>query len=598
MYALLCALVMSVRLRVGRGCGVAKALLCLVLPLALPLTAQAATANRLVLTPDRPQVNAWDAITLRADASYQLSVQDMLARLDEFEAPAVPEGSLGVRKAAMWLHIPLIAPEPLRMPWMVDVGYSSLQAEIYLVSGGQVVQQVSTSRPDESPLSSRTPAMAFELQPGQPYDLLIRVQATGPLILPITLGEMPYQLHQALREQMLQGVLNGVALCLLLYSLFHWVTQRERLFGFYALVVLGSAGFSLQVFGTGEQFLWTGNLWLHRYAGPLAGLVALAGSFLFLGHILAGNAPRSLYARAMRAGAAVTTLVCVALAVGVLSVPAAIAFMSLAGPLPSLISLPPAIRRVRQNDPIGATLLVAWIVYGIAAGVFVFLVAGWLPANFWTLHAFQFGATVDMLLFLRVLALRAQAVRIEAQEAIRERDIMHSLAHSDPLTGLYNRRGLQHALQAALTTASHRSLVAVYLMDLDGFKPVNDSYGHDVGDDLLVAVGHRLQANVRHDTDVVARLGGDEFVVMTGQLASAQQAQELGHKLLDAFRTPFSLGNLQVQVGLTIGYAIAPDDSNDALGLIKLADAAMYSGKQGGKFCLRRNTGDLALSSA
>ncbi len=196
----------------------------------------------------------------------------------------------------------------------------------------------------------------------------------------------------------------------------------------------------------------------------------------------------------MNTGAAITAAVCAALVFGWLSVAAAIAFMSLAGALPSLISLPIAIARVRQKDPIGATLLMAWIAYGVAAAVMVFLVLGWVPANFWTLHSFQFGATVDMLLFLRVLALRAQAERIEAQEALRERDIMHSLAHSDPLTGLSNRRGLQHALQAALAHCSPRNLVAVYLMDLDGFKPINDSYGHDVGDDLLVAVGHRLQA--------------------------------------------------------------------------------------------------------
>ena len=113
----------------------------------------------------------------------------------------------------------------------------------------------------------------------------------------------------------------------------------------------------------------------------------------------------------------------------------------------------------------------------------------------------------------------------------------------------------------------------------------------------MPGVTRRLQGHVRQ-SDVVARLGGDEFVVMAGHLGSSQQAQELGLKLLEAFRTPFSLGDLQVEVGLTIGYAIAPDDSNDALGLLKLADAAMYSGKQGGKFCLRRNTGDLALSSA
>jgi diguanylate cyclase (GGDEF)-like protein len=174
---------------------------------------------------------------------------------------------------------------------------------------------------------------------------------------------------------------------------------------------------------------------------------------------------------------------------------------------------------------------------------------------------------------------------------------MHSLAHTDPLTGLPNRRGLSIALASALPHSGPNSLLAVYVMDLDGFKPVNDRHGHDVGDELLIAVTRRLQGHVRQ-SDVVARLGGDEFVVMAGHLGSSQQAQELGLKLLEAFRTPFSLGDLQVEVGLTIGYAIAPDDSNDALGLLKLADAAMYSGKQGGKFCLRRNTGDLALSSA
>ena len=220
-----------------------------------------------------------------------------------------------------------------------------------------------------------------------------------------------------------------------------------------------------------------------------------------------------------------------------------------------------------------------------------------MPGNFWTLHSFQFGATLDMLLFMRVLGLRTRALRLEALDANRERDVMRSLAHTDPLTGLPNRRGLNISLASALSRCSAEKMLAVYVMDLDGFKPVNDQHGHDVGDELLVAVARRLQGHVRQ-SDLVARLGGDEFVVMAGQLQSMQQAQELGHKLLDAFRSPFSLNNVRVEIGLTIGYAIAPHDSTDAIGLLKLADAAMYSGKQGGKFCLRRNTGDLALSSS
>jgi len=592
MYPLLCALLMLAR-HWRAHCGVAVALLCLVVPMALPLGANA--ASPLVLTQDRPQVNAWEAITIKADPTYQLSVQDMLSQLPAFEAPAQRGGSLGVHKAAMWLHIPIIAPEAPRTPWVVNIGYSSLQADIYLIGDGKVLKQVSTRQPGQTQMSSRTPAMALDLQAGQAYDVLIRVQATGPLILPITVGEMPYQMHEALREQMLQGLLNGLALCLLMYSLIQWVTQREPLFGFYALVVFGSAGFSLQFFGIGDQFLWPGNLWMSRYAGLAAGLIALAGSFLFLGAALADN-PQSRYARAMRTGAAITAVVCAAVMLGWLSVPIAIAFMSLVGPLPSIISVPAAIARVRQKDPIGATLLAAWIAYGVAAALMVCLVQGWVPANFWTLHSFQLGATVDMLLFLRVMGLRANAMRLKAQEALHERDLMHSLAHSDPLTGLNNRRGLQQALHAALATCSQRSLVAVYLMDLDGFKPVNDSYGHDVGDELLVAVGQRLQASVRQQTDLVARLGGDEFIIMACHLETPQQAEDLGRALLRAFDQPFGLGNLRLKVGLTIGYALAPLDSDDPQGLIRLADAAMYAGKQGGKRSIRRNTGELALA--
>ena len=576
------------------GCGVASVVLCLLALTALPGQVQA--GEPLVLTHDRPEVDAWEAIALQADPTYQLSVEDMLNRLGEFKPPVRPGNSLGLHKAAMWLHIPIVAREAQRTSWVVKLGYSSLRADLYLAQGGKVLQQARARQSDPAQLAGRTPAMAFDLQPGQQYDLLVRVHATGPLILPITVSEMPIHLRHALGEQILQGLLNGLAFCLLAYSLIQWVTQRDRMFGFYALVVLGSAGFSLQFFGIGPQYLWPNNPWMDLHSGPAAGLMALTGSFLFLGHTLAGDNPNGRYARTMRVGAGITAAVCIALVLGWLSVPFAIAFMSLAGALPSLISLPAALARVRQKDPIGATLLVAWVAFGIAAGVMVCLVQGWVTANFWTLHSFQIGATLDMLLFLRVMGLRALATQVQAQQAMRERDLMQSLANTDPLTGLSNRRGLQHALHAALAHCSPQRLVAVYLIDLDGFKPINDAHGHDVGDDLLVAVGHRLQANVRHQTDLVARLGGDEFIIMARDLATPEQAEELGRSLLRAFEHPFTLSQLRIQVGLTIGYALAPLDSDDPQGLLRYADAAMYAGKQRGKHSVQRIPATAALA--
>ena len=136
----------------------------------------------------------------------------------------------------------------------------------------------------------------------------------------------------------------------------------------------------------------------------------------------------------------------------------------------------------------------------------------------------------------------------------------------------------------------------LHTLDLDGFKVINDTLGHDQGDALLRQVGERLSTCVR-EGDTVARLGGDEFIVMARELATPQQAQELGQSLLHAFEQPFRLSHLSIQVGLTIGYALAPLDSDDAQHLVRLADAAMYAGKENGKHCIRRNPGELALSS-
>ena len=556
----------------------------------------------LQLRPGGQTLDAWPAITLLADDTLTRSAQDMLERLEQFKAPANLNGSLGVRdKHAVWLRVPLELSSTPGSPWAINLGYSSLQeVDIYLTSEGRVLQQAMLGYlrpPDIATLSNRVPAMLLNMQPGQRYDVLIRVRTLGPMILPISVTELPHGLYLAQREQMLQGLLMGLAFCLLVYSLIQWASQRERLFAYYALVVLGSTGFSIQFFGIGAQFLWPGNVWMGSHAGIIAALMALAGSFLFLNHVLVGPFAQGLYPRVMRVGAAATALVGLAFVSDLLTPRGATIFISLVGLLPSLLSIPAALRRVREKDPIGTTLLVAWLAYGFAAAVMVCLVQGWVPANFWMMHSFQFGATIDMLLFMRVLGLRSKALHLAALDAHRERDAMHSLAHTDPLTGLPNRRGLYAELASSLQRCTPHHLVAVYLLDLDGFKPVNDQHGHDVGDELLVAVAQRLRGHLR-ESDVVARLGGDEFVVMTHLLNQPEQAHDLGMKLLDAFRSPFALGNRQVWVGLTIGYALAPHDGSDAMGLLRLADVAMYSGKQAGKFCLRRNTGDLALASA
>ena len=137
--------------------------------------------------------------------------------------------------------------------------------------------------------------------------------------------------------------------------------------------------------------------------------------------------------------------------------------------------------------------------------------------------------------------------------------------------------------------------MAVFLLDLDGFKLVNDRLGHDAGDALLVQVGQRLRAQVRQ-ADLVARLGGDEFVVMAPGIPGEAEALVLGRKLLNAFRQSFNVEGQDCRVGLTIGFALAPQDGLQADDLLKRADAAMYAGKQAGRHTVRRSGASVGLA--
>ena len=120
------------------------------------------------------------------------------------------------------------------------------------------------------------------------------------------------------------------------------------------------------------------------------------------------------------------------------------------------------------------------------------------------------------------------------------------------------------------------------LIDLDEFKPVNDRFGHDAGDELLIEVGRRLKAQLS-ELDLVARLGGDEFVVVVHKIPDDTTAQAIGGRLLSAMDRPFAVAGALARVGATVGYAVAPGDARDMSNLLRCADAAMYQGKSEGR---------------
>ena len=161
-------------------------------------------------------------------------------------------------------------------------------------------------------------------------------------------------------------------------------------------------------------------------------------------------------------------------------------------------------------------------------------------------------------------------------------------ARAGSRSAVYLLLGWVSCLVGALTIAALlRGWLAVYGLDLDGFKLINDRLEHDDGDALLVLVGQRLCAQL-HSSDVVARVGGDEFVILVAGLAGDADAQRLGSKRLSAVEQPLMVDRQICRVGLSIGLALAPHDGRDANDPLKQAGAAMCAGKQAGRHTLRR----------
>ena len=177
----------------------------------------------------------------------------------------------------------------------------------------------------------------------------------------------------------------------------------------------------------------------------------------------------------------------------------------------------------------------------------------------------------------RVLVFRDVSERKELERNLRQ------LAYTDALTGLPNRTLFHDRLKQGLAIASRRdSPLAVFFLDLDRFKVINDSLGHGVGDRVLISVARRLRGCLRNE-DTLARLGGDEFAILLSEVSGPSGSSSVADKLLRALAAPQLIDGHELTVGGSIGIALFPQNGSDVQSLLRSADAAMYSAKARGR---------------
>ena len=570
---------------------------------------------------------------LLRDPGARLGVEQLAARGADFRPSRRRNDlSLGYSHDAIWLQLKLRAPADHGGEWRIEFGYPPLDSvELFNVGADGVQRQVAgdTLALHLRSLAYPAPLFSVSLAPGEQRTLYFRVRSAGSLTLDASLWSVANFIEHSLRDAMLEALYFGVLLTLASYNLLLFLTVRERSFLYYVLFAGSFAASMLGFSGFGAQYLWPqGGEWSNRVlpfclALTNASAVLLTRSFL----------DTARYTRAWDRLLGIDIAAQLAVTLGTLLLPLALMLqaLSLSGVANLLLLLVCAIDCVRRRLPaaplysaiclllLGGAVLLALRNYGV------------LPSNALTANALQFGSMLALLLLsfglaarlnaLKRLKVAAQAMALAIQrhslQALQEQERMleqrvaertealaaanerlRELAMKDPLTGLANRTALrQHLEQAWQRALRRRELLALILLDLDGFKPVNDSYGHEAGDLLLGQVAARLQESAR-TTDLVARLGGDEFVLVCESIGSTQQAEAAAARILDILGEPFYLLGEEIHIGASIGISFGPGAGSAAL--LREADRAMYRAKAAGRnrICLGETPHDEAQEEA
>jgi signal transduction histidine kinase/DNA-binding response OmpR family regulator/HPt (histidine-containing phosphotransfer) domain-containing protein len=417
------------------------ALLVLFFLLAVAGTARAAAP--LMLDDAAGHVEAWPAATLLLDPAGHLAPDALAADTPDgayrFTPPHSAYATLGMEKGVVWVRVPVVAAPASDGVWVLKIDFGLLnRVDAFVARDGRIERRMRggsahADGADPAVLGGPVPAFTLHLQPGARYDVLLRVQANGPKILPISFEKPAVFYQSAVSERLVQGILTGLFLCLLLYSLAQWFNLREILFAKYSLLIGGLALYNIAWWGLGNAYLWGDNDWIVVHATGIISLMTACGGYLFVGESLTRPGVDRVFPRLMRTGAVLCVIAAAAFGFDLIRDEALVATVGSLGIMPMLLGLPGAAGRARRGDTVGTYFLIGWAVSFSSSLIQAQVIKGGMDATYWTLHSVQFGGTFDMLVFMRILGLRTKRIQeamLRAEAATRMKsEFLANMSH-------------------------------------------------------------------------------------------------------------------------------------------------------------------------
>lgn len=569
-----------------------------------------------------------EQVALLADPGAQLSVADL--HRPEVQArfqPAEGKASVGQSPHPWWIRVSLQRNSDAPSQWWLEVGSVTLKdLRIYLPdgNGGWIERQSGELVSFDEGRDHAYRRMLFrlpQLSDQQPSTFYLRSYDPAGNSFPLKVWQLDALQEQAVGENLFLGLIYGVILAMLLYNLFIFLSLHDNAYFWYVVTTSGALLMILAMTGHGFQYLWPDGpvpFWLDRISIPaLWGFSACRFTQTLL-------QTRQFVPWAHRLLTFALTLYVTAVLLNAFGWRAFGAWVFVALALTAIpASLWASFRRWRQGYfPALLYLLGFGVILG-SVNLLLLRATGVVQPAAWNAYLFPLAVTAESILFSFALAYRIQILKqeraaalehadkektarlkqvqasaeqlslavetrtaelAEANRHLSEREVeLKQVAFHDPLTELPNRRYLIERVEMALSDARRRhESVALLLIDLDHFKPINDKHGHDAGDLLLRTLGQRLASQLR-DNDMAARLGGDEFAVLLTGPNVEQVAGRIAERLLQELSQPVPHGEISLAVTISVGAAFFPHHAEDFAQLYKAADQALYRAKHQGR---------------
>ncbi|MBU2954782.1 7TM diverse intracellular signaling domain-containing protein [Marinobacter sp. F3R08] len=549
-------------------------------------------------------------VSLLQDPGGELTFEQVRRETNAFEATEPGDLHQGYTPDVFWMRIEVASRSSRRLDRILEFTYAYLDdIRLYRVNPDGTFERMRSGRtlaPADRVVSHRKPVFPLSFEPGERVTLYLRISTHASMTLNARLAPTFTFYEDSDQEYVWLALYFGMLVALGAYNFLLFLGTRQRSFLLYSLFVFSFGIAASSMNGLGPLLLWPGMVgeWGNRIlptgytlAATLA--VMFARSFLNMRRI-APRWDRALLVLAICwwSGTLVTLLV---------PVQDALKIMSAMGVLTTVFLITSGIAGIRYRIPAARIYLLAWLMLLVGAALLSVRNLGWIPSNFFTVYGLQVGSAIEMVLLSFGLAARFNELKRQKERAQRklvlslqrqERELEQRVIQrtselevakaelerrvvKDPVTGLYNRYGLMIHLEKYTQRACRRDeLLAVILIDLDGFKAVNDRHGHEAGDVLLAAIAQRLQKEAR-ESDCVARMGGDEFVVVTENVVSEASVLEIGQRLRETITQPVTLPSGQsVRVGASVGICTGRGGEQSGNDLIRGADEAMYRVKK------------------